>query len=231
MSAFSSHNRSDLEDLLAIILRHAGVKSAKTNSKQLLYEVEVSVELYHRDKAETFKQGPARTALLKLWRSADKGSDKAVLYNLLSQLPYSALDYLEKRALRLSGSLNLGDLSKDGLLNWADNASVDAPKKMIIFCAAVGRQISQGRKRSNTKQSRDRVEPVILGTADRITPPKNKDDEIQLDGELTRMIEVSLDAERGSKYKKTTLADAERRSVLVVAGARNHRQLPLKCLV
>ena len=177
MNSFSPHNRSDLEDLLAIMLKHAGVQSAKSTSKQLLIEVEKSIAFYHQDKTETFQQGPARIALLKLWRSAEKESDKASLINLLSQLPYGALSYLEKRALRLSGPLNLGDISKVGLLNWADNASVDALKKMILFCAAEGRQISHGRKRSNSKQSRNRVEPVILGIADRTTPPKNKDDE------------------------------------------------------
>jgi len=36
-------------------------------------------------------------------------------------------------------------------------------------------------------------------------------------------------AEGVSKHKKTTFADAERRSVKVVAGARNHREFLLSC--
>ena len=42
---------------------------------------------------------------------------------------------------------------------------------------------------------------------------------IELEGELTRILAVSLDAEGVSKRKKTTLADAKRRWLKVVAGA------------
>ena len=74
---------------------------------------------------------------------------------------------------------------------------------------------------------------TIRSLIERVTvhPREDGSFEIELEGELTRMIEVSLDTERGPKNKKTTLADAERRSVIVVAGARNHREFTVKCLI
>ena len=54
-----------------------------------------------------------------------------------------------------------------------------------------------------------------------IHPREDGSFEIELEGELTRMIEVSLEADCGPKNKNTTLADAERRSLILVAGARN----------
>ncbi len=46
---------------------------------------------------------------------------------------------------------------------------------MICHCAAEARQIAKGRNRPNGKQSRGRIEPVILGVADRraFAKPKN----------------------------------------------------------
>ena len=55
--------------------------------------------------------------------------------------------------------------------------------------------------------------------------------EIELIGEIARMVEVSLDAELGPRKAKTALHDAERRSVIVVAGARNPREFQLFCMI
>ena len=46
--------------------------------------------------------------------------------------------------------------------------------------------------------------------------------EIEIVGELASMVEVALAPEGGGAKTKTALRDAERRSVKVVAGARNH---------
>jgi hypothetical protein len=53
--------------------------------------------------------------------------------------------------------------------------------------------------------------------------------EIEIVGELARMVEIALAPESGGPNAKTALRDAERRSVKVVAGARNLRELTLNC--
>jgi DNA invertase Pin-like site-specific DNA recombinase len=49
--------------------------------------------------------------------------------------------------------------------------------------------------------------------------------EIEIVGELARMVEIALAPVGGGPNAKTTLRDPERRSVKVVAGARNHREM------
>jgi hypothetical protein len=173
MSVFSSHMPEDLEDLLALILKRAGLKTTSSASKQLLKDAEESVYLYHQEKTSAFHQGPSRTALLRLWKTAEKGSDKETLQSLLENLPAGAVYYLEQRAARIGPSLNIKPIGNNGLLDWADTASNDDLIKLIIFCAAEGRQIVQGRKRPKGLRSRNRIEPVILGIADRATIPES----------------------------------------------------------
>ena len=99
MSLFSPHMSSDLEELLAFTLKRAGVKTASSDAKQLLKDAEESVSLYQHDTTSAFQQGPSRIALLRLWKAAEKGSDKAILQSLLAHLPAGALYYLEQSGL------------------------------------------------------------------------------------------------------------------------------------
>ena len=55
--------------------------------------------------------------------------------------------------------------------------------------------------------------------------------EIELIGEIAKMVEIALETERGAGNKRTALSEPERRSVKVVAGARNHRQFKLECRI
>ena len=83
------------------------------------------------------------------------------------------------------------------------------------------RRIAELRHFLEQEDTRTEATEIIRSLIERVTVHQRQDGttEIELEGELTRMLEVSLDAEGVSKHKKTTLADAERRSVLVVAGA------------
>ena len=55
-----------------------------------------------------------------------------------------------------------------------------------------------------------------------IHPRENGGFEIKILDEIARMVEVSFDAELGSKNNKTTLRDKERRLIDLVAGACNN---------
>ena len=63
---------------------------------------------------------------------------------------------------------------------------------------------------------------IIRSLIERVVVHSSKEGgfEIELEGEIARMVEISLDAERGPRKAKTALHEAERRSVKVVAGAR-----------
>ncbi len=178
MSLFSPHMSSDLEELLAFTLKRAGVKTASSDAKQLLKDAEESVSLYQHDTTSAFQQGPSRIALLRLWKAAEKGSDKAILQSLLAHLPAGALYYLEQRAARIAPSLRIELSGSNELLDWADTASIENLRTLIVFCAAEGRRVAEGRNRPKGKQSRNRIEPIILGTADRTTSPGNLEHEI-----------------------------------------------------
>jgi DNA invertase Pin-like site-specific DNA recombinase len=71
------------------------------------------------------------------------------------------------------------------------------------------------------------VRPLIERVA--VKPAEGGAIEIEIVGELASMVEVALAAEDGGAKTKTALRDAERRSVKVVAGARNLRELTLNC--
>ncbi len=53
--------------------------------------------------------------------------------------------------------------------------------------------------------------------------------EIELVGEIAKMVEIALQYDRGLPNIRTAFNEVERRSVKVVAGARNHRQLTISC--
>jgi hypothetical protein len=63
---------------------------------------------------------------------------------------------------------------------------------------------------------------IIRSLVERINvhPRGNGHFELEIVGEIAKMVEVALEAEPNSKNKKTALHEAERRSVKVVAGAR-----------
>ena len=72
------------------------------------------------------------------------------------------------------------------------------------------------------EDTRAEATEVIRSLIDRVLihPSNGGKFEIELEGEITRMVEVCLDAEFASRKEKTTLQEAERRSVKVVAGTR-----------
>lgn len=172
--AFSSHNKADLEELLSFTLKRAGVNRSIAAAKALRVEISISIEIFLNQQKQTFKQGSARAALLKLWQSNSHGASAEALRASLTEMPLGALAYLEERASRILPKLGLGPVARGGLLGWAAAASDDDLRTMILHCAAEGRQFAEGRKRPNGKQSRGRIEPVILGVADRRTFSQQK---------------------------------------------------------
>jgi len=117
------------------------------------------------------------------------------------------LDTLEQEKARLTALLNAPQVSPVRLHPGIANSWT--------------RRIAELRHFLEQEDTRTEATEIIRSLIERVTVHQSQDGttEIELEGELTRMLEVSLDAEGVSKHKKTTLADAERRSVLVVAGA------------
>ena len=171
---FTAHITTDLEELLSLILKRVQILSHRTLARALLEDTRSSVTLFKAQQAASFQQGPARAALLHLWKAADRGSPKVTLCAGLTEMPLGALSFLEERASRILPKLGLGPVARGGLLGWAAAASDDDLRTMILHCAAEGREFAEGRNRPNGKQSRGRIEPVILGVADRRTFSKRK---------------------------------------------------------
>jgi len=143
----------------------------------LLGEAEASVVDYFSQLRDSYQHGPARQALLELWKMASAGKNQAVLLEGLASLPPGALRYLEQRAYRVWGTLGLGPMPNGPLLSWAEGAKAEHLATMITRCCADGAIIANGRNRPGAKRSRNRYEPVILGIADRTTgkwPRKEK---------------------------------------------------------
>lgn len=171
---FTAHITTDLEELLSLILKRVQILSHRTLARALLEDTRSSVTLFKAQQAASFQQGPARAALLHLWKAADRDAPKGILCAGLTEMPVGALAYLEERASRILPKLGLEPVAKGGLLGWAEAASDEDLRTMILHCAAEGRQFAEGRSRPNGKQSRGRIEPVILGVADRRTFSKQK---------------------------------------------------------
>jgi len=129
------------------------------------------------------------------------------------------LDQLEEEKLRLACVLNAPQVNPVRLHpgiadSWA-------------------RRVAELKHLLDQEDTRTEAMEIIRTLIERVNihPREDGKFEIELFGEIARMVEVSLDAERGSKNKKTTLRDAERRSIIVVAGGRNPREFAFKCLV
>jgi hypothetical protein len=174
MAAFSKHQTSDLIDLLGLCLEKGQVKSPIGPARALLGEAEASVDGYFSQLRDTYQHGPARQALLKLWKMANAGSSQPDLLEGLASLPLGALRYLEQRANRLWGALGLGQMPNGSLLTWAEGATAENLATAITRCCAEGAVNAEGRKRAGAKRSRNRYEPVILGIADRTTGNRPK---------------------------------------------------------
>ena len=183
MAAFSKHQRSDLTDLLTICLEKGGVQRPIGAARTLIGEAEDSVDGYFRQLRDAYQHGPARQALLKLWKMAKAGKGLPVLLEGLATLPPGALRYLEQRAFRLWGPLRMGQMPAGSLLGWAENATAAYLATMITRCCAEGAEIAEGRKRAGVRRSRNRYEPVILGIADRTTGTRPKKDKSTANGD------------------------------------------------
>jgi hypothetical protein len=82
----------------------------------------------------------------------------------------------------------------------------------------------------NSEDGRTEALEIVRSLIERVTvkPANGGAIEIEIVGELANMVEIAL-SEEGGGNAKTALRDAERRSVNVVAGARNPRELTLNC--
>ena len=118
------------------------------------------------------------------------------------------LDHLESEKVRLQGLLNAPEINPVRL----HPGIADTWSKKVAELKLLLRQ----------EDTRAEAMEVVRSLIERVMihPGKEGKFEIELEGEIARMIELCLDAELGTKKAKTTLHDAERRSVKVVAGAR-----------
>jgi hypothetical protein len=82
-----------------------------------------------------------------------------------------------------------------------------------------------------SEDGRSEALEIVRGLIERVTvkPAQGRAIEIEIVGEFASMVEVAQAEEGGGAKTKTALQDAERRSVKVVAGARNLRGLTLNC--
>jgi hypothetical protein len=101
MPVIFKHKLGDLLDLLCVMLNRNSVSDPKSKAQTLLVEAEASVSLYFVRKGASFQHGEVRKSLLKLWKAADKGEEKAELTGLLSAASSGAIEYLEHRAERI----------------------------------------------------------------------------------------------------------------------------------
>lgn len=173
MPTIFKHERDDLLDLLRRILKRANVSEQMSKAQRLLQEAEPSVSLYVACKDTDFQYGEVRKSLLKLWKAAESGKEKAELTGLLSASSSSAVEYLERRAERIWPVLGLGPLFQSGLLEWAQTATRDDLATMVLRCIAEGREFVEGRNRPSGRPSQGKFEPVILGMAEGATGKKS----------------------------------------------------------
>ena len=117
------------------------------------------------------------------------------------------LDQLESEKVRLQGLLNAPEINPVRL----HPGIADTWSKKVAELKLLLRQ----------EDTRAEAMEVVRSLIERVMihPGMEGKFEIELEGEIARMIELCLDAELGTKKAKTTLHDAERRSVKVVAGA------------
>jgi site-specific DNA recombinase len=73
----------------------------------------------------------------------------------------------------------------------------------------------------NDAEGRTEALEIIRSLIERVavTPLEGGGFEIEIEGELARMVEIAMESEAGPRNAKTALRDAERRSVKLVAGA------------
>jgi site-specific DNA recombinase len=83
------------------------------------------------------------------------------------------------------------------------------------------KRIAELRHLLNQEEVRTEATEIVRSLIERVImhPREGGTFEIELEGEIINMVEISLQAEFGHKNIKTALRDSERRSVLVVAGA------------
>ena len=174
MAAFSKHQSSDLTGLLLFCLKKIGVQEPRGAARTLLGEAEASVDGYFSQLRDAYQHGPAREALLRLWKMANDRKSQTLLLEGLARLPTGALSYLERRAFRLWGALGLGPMPNGSLLTWAEGAKAENLVTVILRCCAEGAVNAKGRKRAGARRSRSRFEPVILGIADRTAGKRPK---------------------------------------------------------
>ena len=196
--------RTILEDIVLTSLQKNLMHPDLVQEFVTAFQIEINKE---RNDADADRRQSERQ-LANINRQLD-GLITAIADGLRAPGLQQRLDTLEEEKARITSLLNAPQVSPvrlhPGIANsWA-------------------RRIAELRHFLDQDDTRTEATEIIRSLIERVTvhPREDGSFEIELEGELTRMIEVSLDTERGPKNKKTTLADAERRSVLVVAGARN----------
>jgi len=160
------HDRDDLLELLAGMLKRAEISDRKRKAQRLLQAAENSVQQYLLEKAARFQRGNVRKSLLLLLRAAERGDSKSSLLALMSTSAPGTLEYLSQRAERIWAPLGLGVLFQGDLADWAQTATQNELAKMLLHCCAEGRQFIEGRQRPHGKNSAGKFEPVVLGLAD-----------------------------------------------------------------
>jgi hypothetical protein len=95
------------------------------------------------------------------------------------------------------------------------------------------RRVADLARHLSSEDRRAEALEIVRGLIERVPvkPVESGPIEIEIVGDLASMVEVALASEEGAAKTKTALRDADRRSVKMVAGARNLRELTLNCAI
>ena len=145
-------------------LRKDGFQLAPAAAAAFLSDIGRSIEIFRGARgAPRTTSREAHNALRGIWELAHEGDcPLGQLRARIQSLPREAVEYLDRRALRVIPDLFPGQSAETGFLEWAKNAvSKDLVRAAGVLSAEGGQLIS--RSRGGGKRSAARLEPRILG--------------------------------------------------------------------
>jgi hypothetical protein len=126
-------------------------------------DIEGSISLFRNiEPSSGFRK--VHDALREIWFLVREDDPPVgVLRARIKALPKPAIEYLDRRSMRVITRLFPNDSAESGFLTWAEKADRDKLIQGLRVLSAEGAQIVEGRSRGSGKRSARRVEPIIFG--------------------------------------------------------------------
>jgi hypothetical protein len=182
--------RARLRDCLG----KAGITPPSREFDRFVRDVEDSISVYLTTKlSATLREN--HDALRAVWRPAHEDDPPVgMLRARVNKLPKTALEYINRRALRVIPRLFPGEtFENSAFLDWAEKAPGDKLVKALRVLAADGAQIVVGRSRGSGKRSSRRVEPMILGEVRGVGAKKREGGRPNRDAQRELVTNLALD--------------------------------------